>query len=192
MDEGWTNPRVYREPGVLDAHVRKQIDHWVSHQPGEPASVWVSERQKKVNFAVRRSEIRFLRAGEPLADRLLAILSSVAARALRKLSESGAESELIEADILQHSIYGPNGGHYAWHTDTGKRQDLPLHVKQRRLTMCVALRAPTKGGLLELARIGPIEPAIGEVVAFLPRFPHRVTPVMSGERHSLTTWYSAA
>ncbi|MYH21867.1 MAG: 2OG-Fe(II) oxygenase [Acidobacteria bacterium] len=191
MDGDRANLRVYREANVLSAQVLRELDDWVSGERGEPGGVWVSKGQRTVSHAFRRAEIRFLRAGEPLADRLLAILLGVATRAVRYLADPGVEGKLLTADVLQHSIYGPDGGHYAWHTDTGKRPDLPLHVKQRRLTMCVSVRASTHGGLLELEGIGPIEPAIGGVVAFQSSLRHRVTPVMDGERHSLTTWYSA-
>lgn len=176
----------YREAGALGRTLLAEIETWASHQKAEPGSFWVSKTRKRVDSAVRKSQVRFLHPGEPLADRIVADLMPVAERALLRL---GRPDERLEVGLLQHSVYPTDGGHHAWHPDRKRDGVLPPEVTRRRLSVSVLLKAAEEGGLLELAEVGAVESGVGEAVAFLPERIHRVSPVRAGERISLTTWF---
>lgn len=80
-------------------------------------------------------------------------------------------------------------GHFDWHSDIGEG---PVAAR-RKLTLVVQLSDPEgyEGGTLEL-RPGTVssqaDRAKGSAVAFPSFVLHRVTPVTSGARHSLTIW----
>ena len=91
------------------------------------------------------------------------------------------------ADALQYARYGP-GQHYHWHTDADMLSTQPL---TRKLTTICLLSEPSEfeGGLLEIAGLQePLALRRGSVIVFPAALPHRVTPVVSGLRRSLTCW----
>lgn len=94
------------------------------------------------------------------------------------------------AERAQIAWYGAEaGGHFDWHVDIG---DGPLAAK-RKLTLVVQLSHDDgyEGGALELNARGHAEAAPrarGGAIMFPAFTPHRVSPVTSGARYSLTTW----
>ncbi len=80
-------------------------------------------------------------------------------------------------------------GHFTWHSDIGEG----ALASRRKLTMVVQLSEPSDytGGALELqpdANIRESDRTRGSAVLFPSFVLHRVTPVTSGERYSLSTW----
>lgn len=80
-------------------------------------------------------------------------------------------------------------GHFDWHSDIG---DGAL-ARSRKLTVVAQLSPPDSyaGGALELDEDGhavAVAHGIGDVALFASFVLHRVTPVTSGMRHSLTCW----
>lgn len=98
--------------------------------------------------------------------------------------------ELSHFQPLQYGKYKPNG-HYTWHYDSGP--NLPEH---RKLSFVVALSDPDsyEGGEFEINIKGnqdePHSMKIrrGDMVVFPSYVAHRVVPVTSGERLTLTGW----
>lgn len=92
-------------------------------------------------------------------------------------------------DSFQYTLYEGGGGHYDWHTDNG------ASMSTRKLSCVLQLSDPKdyEGGDLEM-NIGSsvIQVAKGRgIICFFPSFLlHRVTPLVSGRRISLVTWFS--
>ena len=87
------------------------------------------------------------------------------------------------------SYQASKGGHFAWHSDIG---DGPVASK-RKLTLVLQLsKSETyEGGDLQVmpsAHVVGASRAQGCVSVFPSFLLHQVTPVTSGERHSLTVW----
>jgi PKHD-type hydroxylase len=87
------------------------------------------------------------------------------------------------------SYQSSNGGHFAWHSDIGGG----VAAAKRKLTLVLQLSKPNmyEGGNLEVmpsAHVVPANRAQGCVSVFPSFSLHHVTPVTSGERHSLTVW----
>lgn len=179
---------LYRQTRALGPALIDEVTEWASRQVGEPGGFWVPEREQRVDLGLRKSRVLFLHRGERLADRILAKLSRVVECAAPRLQ---LPEMPLTAPLVQHSVYPSDGGHYTWHPDISARPNLPEHVKRRRLSMSVLLQPADDGGLLELEGVGPVDLSVGEAVAFLPHRRHRVSPVLAGERVSLTTWFLA-
>ncbi len=94
------------------------------------------------------------------------------------------------AERMQVAWYGAEaGGFFDWHVDFG---DGP-NAARRKLTMVVQLSEGEsyEGGNLETNADGVVRQAsrqIGSALCFPSFVLHRVTPVMKGERYSLTLW----
>jgi PKHD-type hydroxylase len=84
---------------------------------------------------------------------------------------------------------GERKGHFDWHSDIGDG----VIARQRKLTMVAQLSDPGdyEGGALEVwpSNAVVIAPRDRGTLTFFPSFLlHRVTPVLAGERFSLTQW----
>lgn len=78
------------------------------------------------------------------------------------------------------------GEHYAWHVDLGAGE-----LATRKLSLVVHLSGPEAhtGGTLEfMPDLGAYQARRGTLVVFPSFVPHRVTPVLTGERWVLVTW----
>lgn len=94
-------------------------------------------------------------------------------------------------DSLQYTKYFGDGGHYDWHLDLGPG------ISNRKLSCVLQLSTPEEyeGGVLQLNPGGNIieVPKILGTMVFFPSFLlHRVTPLTSGVRKSLVTWFCGA
>lgn len=92
---------------------------------------------------------------------------------------------------LQYTHYGV-GDHFGWHVDMGPGMAYP-----RKLSMTIQLSEPSayKGGELQMqlgswTAIMPVKR--GSVIVFPSWTPHRVMPVVEGERKSLVVWAHGA
>lgn len=91
---------------------------------------------------------------------------------------------------LQVATYDEsNAGHYDWHSDIG---DGPI-ARRRKLTIVVQLTEPAdyQGGELQInlgSALWSAERGIGDATLFASFMLHRVAPVSSGQRKSLTCW----
>ncbi len=80
-------------------------------------------------------------------------------------------------------------GHFDWHSDIGDGR----LAERRKLTIVVQLSSPEdyEGGVLEVmpgTHLVAANTAQGAATVFPAFVLHRVTPVTSGTRHSLTVW----
>jgi PKHD-type hydroxylase len=116
-------------------------------------------------------------------DRLIALVSK-------------SNRDLFDFDLREFSespqvarYQSSNGGHFAWHSDIG----VGVAAAKRKLTLVLQLSKPDnyEGGNLEVmpsAHVVTANRAQGCVSVFPSFSLHHVTPVTSGERHSLTVW----
>ncbi|KUP93379.1 PKHD-type hydroxylase [Tritonibacter horizontis] len=94
------------------------------------------------------------------------------------------------AEKVQIAVYdAADGSHFDWHSDIGAGHC----AEKRKLTLVAQLSDPLtyEGGRLEMNSTGRVETAAvcwGDATLFPSFTPHRVTPVASGTRCSLTTW----
>ena len=110
--------------------------------------------------------------------------------ALRANNKTGWNLDVDSIDAVQIAEYLP-GGHYTWHTDT-YFSDVDAVNTQRKLSVVVMLSNPDdyEGGGLELDRSssGLVPNGQGSVYVFPSLSEHRVVPITSGVRYSLTGW----
>ena len=115
-------------------------------------------------------------------------------RMMRLVAQANREAfgfELTEfAESPQVARYGAEReGHFDWHSDIGAG----ALAAKRKLTIVVQLSDPAdyEGGILELrpdASIRQAPQARGTAILFPSFVLHRVTPVTTGTRWSLTLW----
>jgi PKHD-type hydroxylase len=98
------------------------------------------------------------------------------------------------AESAQVARYGAEReGHFGWHSDVGEGR----LAERRKLTIVVQLSEPDAytGGDLEVmpgSNTIAADRARGAATLFPSFVLHRVTPVTTGERHSLTVWCHGA
>jgi PKHD-type hydroxylase len=136
--------------------------------------------------AIRRADLVWL-SDHPQADWVLT-------RMIRVVADANRESfgfDLQEcAESPQIARYGADRqGHFDWHSDIGAGS----LASKRKLTIVVQLSDPSEyeGGQLELRPDSNITSAPrqkGMAMVFPSFVLHRVTPVTTGERLSLTLW----
>lgn len=94
-------------------------------------------------------------------------------------------------DSLQYTKYYGNGGHYDWHADLGPG------ISNRKLSCVLQLSTPEEyeGGELQMnpgGNIISVPKGLGTLCFFPSFLLHRVTPLNSGVRLSLVTWFCGA
>jgi PKHD-type hydroxylase len=94
-------------------------------------------------------------------------------------------------DSLQYTKYYGNGGHYDWHADLGPG------ISNRKLSCVLQLSTPEEyeGGELQMnpgGNIISVPKGLGTLCFFPSFLLHRVTPLNSGTRTSLVTWFCGA
>ena len=90
---------------------------------------------------------------------------------------------LIEKPALLRYLAPSNG--YDWHCDISEGYE-----SLRKISIIINLNDGYEGGDFELFSQGSqtISLGKGDVIAFSPFLPHRITPVTKGERWSLVAW----
>ena len=138
------------------------------------------------NHNLRRADIAWLdevKGTGWVMDRIIAVVAGA--------NREGFDFDIREfAESPQVARYtAEREGHFDWHSDIG---DGPI-AQKRKLTMVVQLSEPANysGGTLELMPDSNVHEARRDkgTATLFPSFVlHRVTPVTSGTRHSLTIW----
>lgn len=92
---------------------------------------------------------------------------------------------LLESSALLRYTAPSNG--YDWHVDVS--EDIE---SLRKISIIINLNDGYEGGDFEMFSQGKtaIKLGRGDVIAFSPFLPHRITPVTEGERWSLVAWVS--
>lgn len=139
---------------------------------------------------IRRSNVRWLSRHDPF-------MKPVYDRIDYMVRRSNAEAFGFDIDF-NHEVQGTeydssNSGHYDWHEDNTW---VPTNgsVFDRKISVVLQLthKENYAGGRLELDR-APLPDDrfndIGDLIIFPSFLKHRVTPLTSGVRHSLVTWY---
>ena len=108
--------------------------------------------------------------------------------------------DLDGMESLQYGIYS-DGGHYDWHVDESRENEVNCKIIRRKLSMTIWLNDPDEyeGGEFDIETKSPLEEirydtlklSKGSIVIFPSnKVWHRVRPVTSGERKSLVGWFS--
>jgi PKHD-type hydroxylase len=135
---------------------------------------------------IRRADLVWLDEVEGtdwVMDRIIDVVRQVNREVFDFAIEEFAESPQV-------ARYGAEReGHFDWHSDIGDGQ----LARKRKLTMVAQLSDPEdyQGGLLEVWPSNAVltAPQARGTLTFFPSYLlHRVTPVTSGERFSLTQW----
>lgn len=142
---------------------------------------------------LRTSKVRWIHRSDPSWNWLFSEIEHVIRRANTSF---GFDLNLFHE--VQFTEYdSSNNGHYGWHEDLNWIPPATQNT-QRKLSFVMQLSDPSsyEGGTLEfqLKGGGPPPDAAslrkrGTTIVFPSYVSHRVTPVTSGKRHSLVTWY---
>lgn len=135
---------------------------------------------------VRNSEVAWILPGDHsqwVFERMGAITAAV--------NHQHFMYDIEGVENFQYTKYGP-GHHYTWHWDV----EFGWQNYQRKISATMMLSDPSEyeGGELEVCHVGNFEdtkvlrPNKGDIVFFASWMPHRVKPVISGERKSLVMW----
>lgn len=103
--------------------------------------------------------------------------------------------ELSIFDGMQYSKYGKDQ-HYDWHIDTVLKfaHMQPTLMRKLSLSLMLSDLSEYEGGHLILNCAGnvsnaePFRPKQGDLVVFYSHIPHKVNPVISGERVTMVSW----
>ena len=100
------------------------------------------------------------------------------------------EYDLTEMEEVQATRYNKNN-FYGWHSDYGTSGDKNL---TRKLSASIIITDPNEysGGKLQfidwMGKVITTTKSRGSIIIFDSRTPHRVTPVLKGQRISLVSW----
>ena len=140
---------------------------------------------------LRKSRVRWINRGEPKWNWLFLHLENIFRRA-----NSAFGFDLNYFHEIQFTEYDSSyGGHYSWHEDLLwiPKNDSSI---QRKLSLVLQLTPSENysGGDFEMdiphSKPDPLHlRTVGSAMVFPSFVKHRVTPVTSGIRHSLVTWY---
>lgn len=142
--------------------------------------------RKSPNQKVRDSDVAWLQPDNNshwLFERFGSIIS--------KVNHDHFLYDIEGFDTLQYTKYGPEQ-HYTWHWDVA----FGWENYQRKISAVMMLSDPDEyeGGEFEICVNGNLDdlrtmkPKKGDIIFFASWMPHRVKPVISGERKSLVTW----
>ena len=182
---------VYRVDDFLEADILRLVKEAVVAAQGQAAPVYGEAAGATINARVRSAER--LIVPEPIrelvAERLRSFVTTI---------EQRFATEPLIAEPPQFLRYRP-GDFFVAHQD-GNTSLVRDESRFRRVSVVVFLSSPdTYGdGALVLHEPYPdvagrvtVEPAAGSIVAFRSETTHEVTPVSSGERYTIASWYRA-
>lgn len=132
----------------------------------------------------RKSKVSWIDAGsdlDPLMNRLVNNLLAV--------SRDNFFVNLDYVESIQFTRYDGGLARYGWHTDSSATGS----AASRIMSATVELSDPNDyvGGNLKIGIAGSnfiAEKQRGRMVLFPSAFPHKITPVLTGTRHSLVLW----
>ena len=144
-----------------------------------------SGEEAKVLEQTRETDITWIRPS-PETQWIYERMVNLAAR----INHDKFQFDLSHFQYFQYGKYKTDG-HYNWHYDCGP--NLPEH---RKLSFVLGLTEPDsyEGGEFQINVSGDNEKAHsfkirkGDLIVFPAYMGHRVTPVTSGERMTLTAW----
>jgi PKHD-type hydroxylase len=119
-------------------------------------------------------------------------ISSIFTHYMRIANREVWEYDITACQSIQVTRYEKNG-HYGWHSDYGTSDD-PQNT--RKLSASLLLSDPSEyvGGKLQIINyhgtVVSIPKKMGQITFFDARIPHRVAPVLKGERLSLVAWFT--
>jgi PKHD-type hydroxylase len=151
----------------------------LSSLPSKDATMGIDGDQ--LQHSTRNTNVRFAEQGHWFES------------ALKQTAYEGNEACKWEylvtgSEAIQFAEYGVNQ-HYHWHTDTFTLSGNPT---ERKLTVVCLLNDPSEfeGGEFQVRLYNDYTAPLtkGSVIAFPSILEHRVTPVLSGVRHSATIW----
>lgn len=140
--------------------------------------------QKIASWLKRKSQVSWVDAGsdlDPLMSRLVNNLLAV--------SRDDYFVNLDYVESIQFTRYGGGLARYGWHTDSSANG----LAASRIMSATVELSDPDDyvGGDLKIQIGGAnyvAKKKRGRMILFPSAFPHKVTPVLKGTRHSLVLW----
>ncbi len=164
-----------------------------------PATVYEGNETHKLEVAVRRTTRA--RVSPEVLDAVTSRLMGV-----KPDVERHFHLPLTACQEPQFLIYGP-GDFFSRHTDGGDDPGAPVNARSRKVSVVIFLSDEARdggegshsGGALVLYDLVPdgrlkgrgflVASESGLLVAFRATAPHAVTPVVSGERYSIVSWF---
>ena len=161
-------------------HCNILLEKMKSNVELQPGRIGVDSQIDKTK---RDSNILFfeLKSFPQIKEKLQSVLSE-------KIKMKGYELD-FENQQIQFTEY-QKAGHYVWHED-----GVPNAFSERYCSLVIQLNNDYTGGDLQM-KIDEkednitFENGIGNLFVFLSEINHRVTPVDSGIRYSLVSWFS--
>lgn len=149
----------------------------------------VGTESGSVDVSIRRSDTTWIK-WSPETDWIFDRLARSAQQVNSQFWNLSLSAYLEDLQLTRYQAQ--NKDHYGWHQDMG-----PGTFSKRKLSQVVLLSdlKSFEGGKLEMFNIRQEDKAIpelnqGTVITFPSFEPHRVTPVIEGERWSLVSWVS--
>jgi PKHD-type hydroxylase len=167
-------------PDYLLELIRKRIsdipeDQWERGQVGDA-------KGGKVYEEVRRCDVAWLNE--------LDWLCGIFTHYFNIANSSCWQYDVTKFDSIQVTRYR-KGNYYDWHADYGSSFDSSL-TRKISASMIISDPSDYTGGKLQVmdyhGKISSCEKKRGNIIFFDSRTPHRVTPVLDGERISLVAW----
>jgi SM-20-related protein len=154
---------------------------------GGAANVYAHQDVGRINPLVRRTTQ--LTVPDAIVQSVMTLLAAHA-----PILEERFRTEPLSPEPPQFLKYGP-GDFFVAHQD-GNTPLIRDKARFRRVSVVIYVNADYSGGSLLLHEPYPnfdvrtaIEPAPGTMVAFRSETTHEVTPVESGERYTIVSWY---
>jgi PKHD-type hydroxylase len=167
-------------PDYIVDLIEKRIND-IEDDEWAPAQVGTSERGAEVPD-VRKCEVSWLTE--------LDWVSTIFTHYFRIANRELWEYDIVEMEQIQVTKYDKNN-FYGWHSDYGTSGDKNL---TRKLSASIVISDPENysGGKFQYINwMGKVVSATkkrGSIIIFDSRTPHRVTPVLKGQRISLVSW----
>ena len=167
-------------PDYLLEMITKRIND-LEDDDWDPAMVGTSENGAEVPD-IRKCEVSWLTE--------LDWVSTIFTHYFRIANRELWEYDLTEMEEIQVTKYDKNH-FYGWHSDYGTSGDKEL---TRKLSASIVLSDPNEysGGKLQFldwhGKVVTPTKKRGSIIIFDSRTPHRVTPVLKGQRISLVSW----
>jgi predicted 2-oxoglutarate/Fe(II)-dependent dioxygenase YbiX len=190
---------IYLAPGFLDAEECARLRAETRRAEATPATVL--ERADHVVVHVNEN-LRHATTAKVAPSTVSSIVSRL--MALKPTLERYFEARMTYCEPPQFVVY-PVGGLFEPHPDAMQYEELPESMRRRRASVIIFLNGEGSGpesysgGVLTfyppsgdgLEQYGfPLTGEEGLLVAFRPELVHGVTPVTSGERHTVISFFA--
>lgn len=139
----------------------------------------------EVDKTFRKSELRWIRKGDPVSNSLINCFIHFA----NKVRHKHNITRVLDAESIQFTTYHENG-EYKMHCDNGGRPS--LITRHRQLSMVMQLNDPADfmgGGLEFKDEDADLDLQQGDIVTFNSGLYHRAKPVKVGVRHVMVCWF---